>query len=302
MTEYVPAAKPVHLVKNFDEVPAKKKKWPMAGQVKHDGCYCFFIPSLGKFFSRTGEPVLSLEHMKDDSQELLQLYGDAVIIFEVMAEDARGFRWPVNEISGAFRRKSAQFIEAYGIVHDVIPFAHFAKGHSYLTYNDRLQYVELLKRRRTKHFKAIETFTVYNEEEAKNTAEWIIGNGGEGLVLKQLDKQWTAGKKDECMMKIKQEVSYDLRVNGVLKGEGKYENTLGTISVSFRRHGKKDGEPVNVVCSGMTDKQRDEWWANPSLILGQIVKVDGMCLTPDGMIREPRFKEVRWDKKESDIE
>jgi len=51
----------------------------------------------------------------------------------------------------------------------------------------------------------------------------------------------------------------------------------------------------------MSDKQRNEWWRNPSLIIGKIVKVDAMTFTSTGLLREPRFKEVREDKTEADF-
>ena len=142
-----------------------------------------------------------------------------------------------------------------------------------------------------------------NEVEARDFAATIIFAGGEGAVFKQPKGAWTAGKKNEVMMKIKQELSYDLLCIGVDRGDidGKYGNTLGTLQLQFRRFGKQDGELVAVHVSGMTDEQRTAWWNAPELIIGEIVQVDAMRFTDFGMLREPRFKGIRYDKEQADI-
>jgi DNA ligase-1 len=130
-----------------------------------------------------------------------------------------------------------------------------------------------------------------DESSVRAHAESIIEAGGEGGVYKQVFGIWAAGAKNEVMMKIKQGVSYDLEVVGVEEGKGKYEGTTGKLLCKWT-----EGRVVK--CSGMTDQQRHEWWVRPPI--GSIVQVDGMCLTPDGMVREPRFKIVRTDKVEAD--
>ncbi len=279
--------KPVQLVKNFDKVPEKKRKWPMIGQVKIDGCFAYglCVPGDNRIFSRTGEEVKSLRHIEEELAKLS--YMNCVLIFEVYRNG-----WPVNKISGAFRRQSEQFTEAVAYVHDCIPYEDFVKGVCSIPYRERTRRVQFLSN--ATFLKRVYGIPIVNQEHAYEYAEGLIREGSEGLVLKDPNGTWKAGARNEMMTKIKQELSYDLLVIGMEEGRGKYENTLGKLVCRWT-----DDRVVKV--SGMTDAQRERWWNAPETIEGCIVKVDAMCLTPDGMLREPRFKEVRSDKVEADV-
>jgi DNA ligase-1 len=69
----------------------------------------------------------------------------------------------------------------------------------------------------------------------------------------------------------------------------------------MRQFGKLSGRIIELSVSGMTDAQRNAWWADPDCIIGSIVKVDAMRYSAYGSLREPRFKEVRTDKDKPDL-
>lgn len=290
--------KPVHLVKNYTEVP-EKQRWAEAlwGQEKIDGCYAYglMIPGDNRIFSRTGEHVLALKHLEEELSVAAAQFKPSVCIFEVHRKG-----WSVNKISGAFRRQSVQFTEAVARIHDVIPYDDFVAGQCDIPY--RLRYVAAdFVSQVLPHFTLIESFVVADDKHAVQCANEIIQKGGEGLVLKRATGVWKAGKKDVNMMKIKQEESWDLEVTELEEGKGKYIGTLGKLVCRWRLFGKSNGEYANVYVSGMTDKQRNSWWSGKELIVGEIVQVDAMCITPYGMLREPRFKQVRTDKLKADV-
>ena len=291
---FVPQKKPVQLVKNMSEVP-QKKRWDdrgMWGQEKIDGVYAFGLatPDDTRIFTRTGKQVHSLKHIEEQLAIAATMFQPAVYIFEVAV-----LGWPVNKINSRFSRKSEQFTEACAYIHDVIPLDDFIAGHCELPYRLRYAAADLIATR-LKHFYCITVTDLQDEAAAMCMASNVIEDGGEGIVIKRVYGTWTAGKKNEMMMKIKREVSYDLEVTSIEAGQcdGKYAGTLGKLVCRWT-----DGRVVRI--SGMTDAQRDLWWLHPERIIGRIVKVDGMCLTPDGMIREPRFKEIRIDKDEADV-
>lgn len=286
--------KPVHLVKNFDSVPkSKRMQQPLFAQTKFDGVYAYGLVTKddNRIFSRTGEHCLSLQHIEKDLAYLVESYvAPCVVIFEVYVDG-----WPVNKISGSFRRQSEQFTEAIAKVHDVIPYDDFVAGYSEVPYSVRYTVAKTIGRLMPHGSTVINERICYLEQDVLEHAASVIMAGGEGGVYKQIHGTWTAGKKNEVIMKIKKGISVDLEVVGVEQGrEGKYQDTLGKLLCKWTK-----GRVVP--CSGMTDKQRNEWWSDPSKIIGKIVKVDGMCLTPDGMIREPRFKEIRFDKVKADV-
>lgn len=114
-------------------------------------------------------------------------------------------------------------------------------------------------------------------------------NNGEGIILKRADAPYTYKAKNADVLKIKCENSFELRVTGVREGEGKYKGTLGKLVVT-------DAAGNHNEVSGMTDAQRDLWWTNPELIVGQIVEVMCMKVLANKSLREGRFKSVRHDK------
>ena len=296
---FVPSSNPVHKVKNFDDVPAKKRVYPLIAQEKHDGCYAFAVVAKDDYriFSRTGKSEFhSLHHLRDDLIVMHNNFdlSDIVVIFEVKADGMSA-----AAIAGACQDTKELFPEAYAIVHDCIPYKDFVRGHCEVPYSLRYDVAVAVAKKLNWLYSSY--YLVRDEEHARCFAQGIINNGGEGAVFKRPDATWTAGKKNELYMKIKQELSYDLLVTGIEEGEGKYTGTTGKLVLKFRAFGKPDGELVDVRVSGMTDAERDLWWSTPSLIIGKIVQVDAMRFTDYGMLREPRFKGVRFDKEEADI-
>lgn len=131
-------------------------------------------------------------------------------------------------------------------------------------------------------------------EEASTLSEEVWQRGGEGIILNEIDALYQPGKRNASMIKIKQGISYDLQVTHVYVGKGKYTGTLGGLICRY-----KDGKEIKV--SGMTDAQRKAWWSNPQLIIGKIVQIDAMSESSKGLLREPRFKGIRFDKEEADF-
>jgi ATP-dependent DNA ligase len=118
---------------------------------------------------------------------------------------------------------------------------------------------------------------------------------GEGLILKRMNGKYTADARNHDLMKIKCELTLDLMVIDVERGEGKYSHTLGRLIV-------QDKNGIKNAISGMSDAERDEWWAAPESIIGAVVETKAMKALPNGSLREGRFKAVRWDKQETDID
>ena len=120
---------------------------------------------------------------------------------------------------------------------------------------------------------------------------------GEGVILKRSTAPYSPEKRNFDLMKIKEELTLDLEVIGMVAGKdtGKYANTLGGLLV------RDKASNVHAV-SGMTDDQRITWWNNQDLILGKVVEVKAMKRLTDGSLREPRFKAIRFDKAVSEID
>ena len=52
---------------------------------------------------------------------------------------------------------------------------------------------------------------------------------------------------------------------------------------------------VQMVSTGLKQAEVDEYVAYPERIIGQLVEVEAMGVTPAGLLREPRYKGIRTD-------
>jgi len=134
-------------------------------------------------------------------------------------------------------------------------------------------------------------------EKWESTAVQLIDKGVEGLILKRMDAGYSPGKRNEDLMKIKEECEFDLLCVGFNQGAvgTKYQYTLGALVLH-----DKQGKTFTV--SGMTDKQRNDWFNTPSMILRKVVKVKAKNVMKDGSLREGRFSVIRYDKNADDID
>jgi ATP-dependent DNA ligase len=166
--------------------------------------------------------------------------------------------------------------------------------------NKHLNYVELIKG------------TVENKKEY---FDYIIDDGGEGVILKNLNSEYMIGEdesyRSSAWIKVKKLSTYDCVVIGGEEGKGKYLGSLGALRIAQYRNGKLTD--IGSV-SGMNDKQRDAWWKkinenkfNATIINGKkyvqlnpkaywIIEIEAQEKAKNAY-RFPRFLHERSDKK-----
>lgn len=249
-------------------------------QPKYDGCCAVIRVDDGEAFSRTGEPNKALGGIIRELRTFPQLAGTVVI----------GEAWhpelPFNEISGAFRRftESNRLIL---VIHDVIPKAEFHRGFDATPYRVRMGLTRGVCSPRVRVTNRMEPGSYGDPQTVCNA---LVDHGGfDGLILRDPEGTWTRGSGTTGeIIKIKRKLSFDLRVVGTWPGEGRHEGRIGSLIVDFR------GKTLRVG-TGLSDADRelDDW-------IGQIVEVEAMDYSSDGLLREPRLKGRRYDKLEPD--
>lgn len=103
-----------------------------------------------------------------------------------------------------------------------------------------------------------------------------VKDGYEGLILRQEDK-W---------LKVKPVETYDVEITGLVEGQGKHKGRLGAFVT-----------PMGNVGTGLTDAERDQFWASRQSLLHTVIEVECMQLTKEKQFRHPRFKRLRPDKE-----
>lgn len=99
-----------------------------------------------------------------------------------------------------------------------------------------------------------------------------ISRGHEGLVL----------RNGGVWIKVKTIETHDVVVTGVIDGKGKYIGGMGALITDKGKVG-----------TGFTKGQRFSFGKD---IIGQVIEVECMSLTPAGKFRQPRFVRIRFDK------
>lgn len=101
--------------------------------------------------------------------------------------------------------------------------------------------------------------------------------GYEGLVLRQGD----------LWLKIKPAETHDVPITGYVEGRGKHRGRLGFVTTDR-----------GAVGAGFSDAERELLWAEAKAgrLVGEVIEVSFMQLTPSGQFRHPVFVRMRPDK------
>lgn len=260
----------------------------MEQQAKSDGC-CAILKFdetgyLGAW-SRTGERAVSMDPIGHAIQR-----DRAAGILDPRPVALIGEAWwpgkgQFNRISGAFRRQRPSD-ELELVVNDAIPLADFEAGYCPIPYRQR---VRNWRHRRQPRYRFTETWPAGSMDPQERCNALVHKGGFDGLILRDPDGAWTVGRGTTGeIVKIKQKLSFDLRVlevNTVI-GE-KTGREVYKLVVDFHglRLGVGSGLPYDLA-------------SVPKV--GDIVEVEAMDYSSDGLLREPRYKGVRFDKTHPD--
>lgn len=274
--------------------------------------------------SRTGKPF-----PRDAFSRLLSeanlVFVDTQLHGELIAFDSASGQFLPREKSNGYMNSLAQGGDvepnytAIFVAWDMIPtVAAKAKGKHLTPYSHRFANLEklLVKWKETgfvdeagnKIFESenqhrslwlVETRFLKSWDEINNHYCEMVTQGKEGTVVKHPDTIWEDGTS-LTQIKIKQEISVELRIKGFNKGDGRLVNTFGSLICE-----SEDGL-LSVGVSGLSDKMREEIWSQKDSMIDKVVTVLGnkvMVPTESGgkySIFLPRFIEIRTDKTVAD--
>lgn len=295
----------VHKVLNIDEVDERKLKWPAIIQDKEDGVYAAFIVSAGEVLivSRTMRPLQNVQHLsRNPGQFILPGCQEGVFIAELVQpelslEELSGILNPnrVEPLSADMQAKALRISPKF---HDFLEVHEWVNGRSILTYVNRL--TELRAYLNNPGMYVVRSSYTTDLANFEEQASAVIAAGGEGVVLKQVDAPWIAGKKDFNYAKRVRELHVDLRCIGATYGKGKRAGLIGRLHFEYK------GKPFAAdLGKGWTDDRRAELTEAFDLNLpynpvGKVFHVKALQESSRGVLRLAKVMEMRIDKNVAD--
>ena len=200
----------------------------------------------------------------------------------------------------AQRKSNAKTDNMVYHVFDILPLTEFREGFCNLQQHKR---IDLLKRAqaflpengcvRVMPGMDVDLDTAEGHDVMRRFAEASVEEGYEGIMIKSMDAPYEC-KRSDFWMKWKPTITVDLNIVGFEEGTGRNEGRLGAIICE----GVDNDRTIRVnVGSGLSDSNRDEYWAARDELLDRVVEVEADAVTQnqDGSysLRFPRFVRFR---------
>ena len=279
----------------------KKIKGDCLVEYKYDGVRVVAIVKKNKatLYSRNGKIFNNFAHIENVLSK--PEYNNIVFDGEVMSNDFQALMKQV------YRKSGANTEDAYLALFDMLPLKEFNEGRSKLNSLERKQELNKLSKTFGSEIKLVdyEIINFDNEQGQEKFSEMnkeALEKGFEGLMIKPSNNYYEC-KRSHAWLKIKPFIEVTLKVIDIQEGTGKHEGKLGAFSVE----GEDDGKFFSLsVGSGLTDEQRDMYWADKDKLIGRLIEVraDAITKSIEGehfSLRFPRFKSFRGFEKDEKI-
>jgi DNA ligase-1 len=250
----------------------------------------------GKLFENFKTIERSLRKVRDVMYKALPYMFDPIVLDgEIMSDDFQSLMKQAN------RKQNVQTDDCVFNIFDYLTYDDFQVGISTQVQEDRFTLLDAIKEKTKEltNINILETPMLVDldteEGHMKMTdyATECVNDGYEGIMIKSRFGVYEC-KRSTTWMKWKPIITVDLTVVGVEEGTGKNVGKLG----AFICEGIDQGKEIHVnVGSGLTDKNREEFWKERSNLNGQVVeiKADAVTQNQDGTysLRFPRFERFR---------
>ena len=279
----------------------KKIKGDCLVEYKYDGVRVVAIVKKNKatLYSRNGKIFNNFANIENALSK--PEYNNIVFDGEVMSDDFQALMKQV------YRKSGANTEDAYLALFDMLPLKEFNEGRSKLNSLERKQELNKLSKTFGSEIKLVdyEIINFDNEQGQEKFSEMnkeALEKGFEGLMIKPNNNYYEC-KRSHAWLKIKPFIEVTLKVIDIQEGTGKHEGKLGAFSVE----GEDDGKFFSLsVGSGLTDEQRDMYWADKDKLIGRLIEVraDAITKSIEGdhfSLRFPRFKNFRGFEKDEKI-
>ena len=257
---------------------------------KYDGVRCIAIVqnNSATLYSRNGKVFPNFPHIEEALSK--PHFNNMVFDGEIMSDNFQALMKQV------YRKTDVNTSDAYLALFDVLDLEEYNKGKGSLNTLERKQVLENMAFDdciREVEWTKVNLDTEGGQRIFKAMNKTAIEKGYEGLMVKPIEAVYEC-KRSPAWLKIKPIIEVSLEIIDVEEGQGKFAGTTGALVCE----GVDDGIHISVnVGSGLTDEQRDMFWDNRDVIIGDVVEIRADAITQaengEYSLRFPRFKTFR---------
>jgi DNA ligase-1 len=248
-------------------------------------------------YTRNGKVLENFSHIADALLQQIDTIGRSYVLDgEVVSSSFQDLMKQVH------RKDDVQASDATLMLFDILPLSEFQKGKSVMGQRRRSKLLNSFK----SLFESTGCVAVIPQTEVdldsyvgelqfKQFNKDAIEQGFEGIMIKDPEAIYEC-KRSVSWLKQKPFIEVSLTVTAVEEGTGKNLGRLGALVCE----GIDDGKRIVVnVGSGITDEQRDDFWASKDAMVGQVVEIraDAATRNQDSedvySLRFPRFLRFR---------
>ena len=246
-------------------------------------------------YSRNGKQFLNFGHVeKEIIDKLSSKFTQSMVLDGEMVSSS--FQALMKQVH---RKDNVEATDAKYALFDILTLDEFQKGKSILGCRDRHNVlVELITN--TDHMFVVDKVecnldTLEGQKIFSDYNKIAIEKGFEGIMIKDVDAPYEC-KRSYFMLKAKPFIEVSLEIKDTEEGTGRNAGKLGALICE----GKDDDKFIRVnVGSGLTDDNRDTFWADRESLVGQIVEIRADAITQnqdtenEWSLRFPRFMRFR---------
>ena len=259
-------------------------------------------------YSRNGKVFENFTHIED---QVRANFAKLIRKTKIAQQLSVGFVLDGEVIGNSFqelmrqarRKENVQAEDSVFNVFDIIPLNDFRRGHWNAQLSKRIEALEAMRSviddmpnvELLPHI-MVDLDTAAGKDQLDRYAKDQVNAGFEGIMVKAVDAPYECARNTHWL-KWKPVYDFDLTVIGIEEGTGKNAGRMGALVCE----GIDEGKHITVnVGSGYTDEERQSYWNDKSLVIGQtaVVMADAITQNRDGTysLRFPRFKTFRDDK------
>jgi len=249
-------------------------------------------------YSRNGKQFINFGHIeKEIIDHLASKFTESMVLDGEMVSSS--FQALMKQVH---RKDNVEATDAKYALFDLLPLTEFQAGASEKLLQERHQDLFTLTMDLPDDSnivmvdkQPVDLDTEMGQTIFKKFNKEAIDKGFEGIMIKDVDAPYEC-KRSHYMLKAKPFIEVSLEIKDTEEGTGRNEGKLGALICE----GEDDGKFIRVnVGSGLTDDNRDTFWADRNSLIGQIVEIRADAITQnqdsnnEWSLRFPRFLRFR---------